>query len=46
MCWICWTSPKVTGMYGENADLLHGQRVQSIGKLCKNGVVPGVPSIE
>lgn len=37
---------KVTGMYGENADLLHGQRVQSIGKLCKNGVVPGVPSIE
>lgn len=34
---------KVTGMYGENSDLLHGQRVQSVGKLCKNGVVPGVP---
>ncbi len=34
---------KVAGMHREYAGLLHDQRIQSVGQLCENSVVPIMP---
>ena len=34
---------KVAGMHREYAGLLHDQRIQSVGQLCENSIVPIMP---